>query len=78
MPITPKLGEDKLLSVEEALKLMKERAVDKSDTGKALFNLVRKRNVRVWLTKNGELYYQYNPEEAKGELNKNVWLWEMR
>ena len=57
----PTLGKDRLLSKDEAIRIMKERGEDKSIVGKALLELVKEEKVRVWLCSDGKLRYQRNP-----------------
>jgi hypothetical protein len=61
------LGTDRLLSSEEAVKLMEERGYGTKDdslvarTGRVLLDLARDNKVRVWLWRDGELKFQYEP-----------------
>jgi hypothetical protein len=58
----PKLGVDKLLSMDEAVKAIMEREKCRESIKKALIVLVKSGKVRVWLCHDGEIRYQYNPE----------------
>lgn len=64
-PIIPVLGKDRLLSVEEAEKRMKEANIIRDSKGEALLNLVKKGKVRCWLCSDGELRFQAATEMSK-------------
>jgi len=64
MPIIPTLDKDRLLRVDEAIRIMKERGEDINEVGRALFELVKKGKVRVWLCSDNQLRYQHNPRET--------------
>jgi hypothetical protein len=66
----PKLGVDKLLSMDEAVKAIMEREKCRESIKKALIVLVKSGKVRVWLCRDGEIRYQYNPEGEVAEKHE--------
>jgi hypothetical protein len=57
----PTLGVDKLLSIDEAVKIILEKEQCDQAMKKALVGVVRAGKVRVWLCQDGNIRYQYNP-----------------
>jgi hypothetical protein len=73
----PKLGVDKLLDMDEAVKVIMEEECPKS-IKKALVMLVKSGKIRVWLSHKGEILYQYNPESEvkrprRDDANSKRW-----